>query len=118
MSQLGDIGSKIFHYIAKIVNGIGAWIVKSEESLKNLLPKDLYIRKYKPTSLIVTIATNIASSRLVNFSVLERYKEEDFANLLEVLFTLIHITPEEEVTSYIKVIFKTSLTVIENEITI
>jgi len=98
-----DMGTKLFKYIAKNVNAIGALLIKLENDHRNLPPNELYIRRYKPIALIIQIATNTIASKLVNFSVMMNYKDQDSLEFFEVMFTLIYITPQEEVTAYIKV---------------
>lgn len=83
---------------------IGQYITENEENLSKLPSKDAYQRKYKPIFLISKIATNLVGAKLVNFTMLSStFKEHDSDKFYEVLFTLIMITPIEEISSYIKV---------------
>jgi len=93
--------------VAEVTYIIGQYITENDENLSRLPSKDAYQRKYKPIFLISKIATNLVGAKLVNFTMLSStfldHKSDQF---YEVLFTLIMLTPIEEISSYIKVILK------------
>ncbi len=83
--------------------------------MKHIPSSELYLRVYKPVSIIVQIATNTIASKLVNFSIMERYKDQDFLNFFDIIFSLIYIVPEEEVMAYLKVTGLNVLIWVEDE---
>ena len=83
---------------------IGQYITENDENLSRLPSKDAYSRKYKPVFLIAKIATNLVEAKLVNFTMLSStFLDHKSDKFYEVLFTLIMLTPIEEISSYIKV---------------
>lgn len=63
-----ELGAQLFKYVAKNTLTIAQNIIKNLESIKKLTPNEAYKVQYKPTSLIIQVATNAIASRLVNFN--------------------------------------------------
>jgi len=49
---LGDLGPRLFKFVAQVTSTIGLYIINNEENFSKLPSSEAYLRKYKPIFLL------------------------------------------------------------------